>query len=525
MAINKEKIKELLDRLNSLEQGSLPEVKSLTNDIIKQQYDEATNRIKESSTVKFLEAINSKLDAFKKDFDLKPVTVAITDFQNELESIKTDSSSEFVSIKAENETNLSQTKLSIKNLENNTSQKTSPLLKSLNSLQQEFSLSAEVTKVKESTLAKLISDIQTSVQNLSDNTEKSKSENGKLVETSIKGSSEKLMVGFDKELKKIRSEFNSRIANIGGGAMNRQINVNSSVMSLKYTDINFKAGSNVTLTKADDNTNKRVDITITATGGGGAGNPSAPDTSVQFNDGGNFGGDADFLWDKTNKVLSLGSTDGTATITGIYNGQDLAIVGANSTSSGLPGGGIDILGGDGTVGSSNGGIVIITGGTKIGTGHKGDIWLNANETIATTSAGGFVVIPRCAGTPTGVPDTIGSIVYDTSNNKFYVYNGSWVAINSGGSGTTRATSIISASTTAGATAGTDYVYFAAAGIKVTLPTAVGNTNLYTVKNTSASSVLIATTSAQTIDGSGSALMPVQNQSLDFISDNVNWNVV
>lgn len=98
---------------------------------------------------------------------------------------------------------------------------------------------------------------------------------------------------------------------------------------------------------------------------------------------------------------------------------------------------------------------------------------------------------------------------------------------SGGSvtGITRTTSIITASQTGGATAGVDYVYFAAAGLNLTLPTAVSNNNQYTVKNVSASSVIVTTTAGQTIDGSASALMPVANQSLDFISNSSVWNVV
>lgn len=38
---------------------------------------------------------------------------------------------------------------------------------------------------------------------------------------------------------------------------------------------------------------------------GVAGNPSLPLESVQFNDGGVFGGDADFTWDKTTNALSI----------------------------------------------------------------------------------------------------------------------------------------------------------------------------------------------------------------------------
>lgn len=81
--------------------------------------------------------------------------------------------------------------------------------------------------------------------------------------------------GIKEELKKVRIEA----LNKGGGSMNRQINVNSSVMSSKYTDINFIQGSNLTITKADDTLNKKVNITFSSSGGGGGGISSVYGTS------------------------------------------------------------------------------------------------------------------------------------------------------------------------------------------------------------------------------------------------------
>lgn len=47
--------------------------------------------------------------------------------------------------------------------------------------------------------------------------------------------------------------------------------------------------------------------------------------------------------------------------------------------------------------------------------------------LATTATDGFFYIPTCAGTPTGVPTTVSGVpmIYDTSANKFWIYNGSW----------------------------------------------------------------------------------------------------
>lgn len=111
-----------------------------------------------------------------------------------------------------------------------------------------------------------------------------------------------------------------------------------------------------------------------------------------------------------------------------------------------------------------------------------------------------------------------------TKNQTTKYTDVTIAATGGGGGTTRSINTISTSQTAGATSGTDYVYIASAGIQLTLPDATGNTNLYTVKNTSTSSVLVSTTSAQTIDNDTTIIMPVRYTSVDLISDGANWNV-
>lgn len=50
--------------------------------------------------------------------------------------------------------------------------------------------------------------------------------------------------------------------------------------------------------------------------------------------------------------------------------------------------------------------------------------------LATNATTGFPYIPTCAGAPTGVPTAktgMVPIVYDSTNNKLYVYNGAWKA--------------------------------------------------------------------------------------------------
>lgn len=92
------------------------------------------------------------------------------------------------------------------------------------------------------------------------------------------------------------------------------------------------------------------------------------------------------------------------------------------------------------------------------------------------------------------------------------------------SGITRQISSISTNTTAGSTGAKDYVYLVSGTTTLTLPTAVGNTNRYTVTNVGTNTVTVATTSAQTINGSSTATLPLANMSLDFVSNNSNWIV-
>lgn len=94
----------------------------------------------------------------------------------------------------------------------------------------------------------------------------------------------------------------------------------------------------------------------------------------------------------------------------------------------------------------------------------------------------------------------------------------------GPGGSTRSITSVSTTTSAGDTAGTDYVYLCSGTFDITLPTAVGNTNLYTIKNVGSGIITIKTTSSQTIDGQATIVMPVQFTSVDLISDTANWNI-
>lgn len=58
---------------------------------------------------------------------------------------------------------------------------------------------------------------------------------------------------------------------------------------------------------------------------------------------------------------------------------------------------------------------------------KGNVSIGTTA-LATSATDGFIYIPTCAGTPTGVPTAKAGLIphiYDSTNNKHYFYNGGW----------------------------------------------------------------------------------------------------
>ena len=87
---------------------------------------------------------------------------------------------------------------------------------------------------------------------------------------------------------------------------------------------------------------------------------------------------------------------------------------------------------------------------------------------------------------------------------------------------TRTVQTVTAANTLGANG--DYVVFiSGANGAVTLPTAVGNTGKYTLKNIHTENKTVSTTSSQTIDGGTLTILP--GDSVDVISDGTNWRIV
>ncbi|MCG5431248.1 hypothetical protein LV457_02950 [Mycobacterium sp. MYCO198283] len=99
-----------------------------------------------------------------------------------------------------------------------------------------------------------------------------------------------------------------------------------------------------------------------------------------------------------------------------------------------------------------------------------------------------------------------------------------ITIAASGGGGARTVATISTATTLAATAGTEYIYLLASGAVPTLPTAAGNTSKYTIKNTTAGQITLATTSSQTIDGATSYTL-LAREAIEVVSDGSNWWII
>ena len=364
---NKAKLKELLTKLETLE-SSLPqsEVLSMVEKVISDKYSDVTSKVKDDSSLQLLNGINSKLDRFKQDFDLKPLSSSIEELENSLGQMGSSMASEFQNRDQASE--LTKTQLldligTTKNdLQGMTGKQLADVFQKIEGLENQLSFQDSSSKQQGQSLQSIISGLDSRLNDLGKNFTKSGADQ-KTLNTGL----DSKLADFSKtvkstiaDLNKLKKDTLNRFANLGGGNANRNIAIggNTSILS-RYTDINIKAGTNITLTSTNNNTTKYLDLTIAS---------------------------------------------------------------------------------------------------------------------------------------------------------------------SGGSGTSRSISTVSVSSVVAAVSGTDYVVLANAGIQLTLPTAVGNQNLYTVKNVGTSSVLINTTGGQTIDGQTTLIMPVQYTAVDLISDSANWDI-
>ncbi len=186
---------------------------------------------------------------------------------------------------------------------------------------------------------------------------------------------EQKLESLAKELEKLRAKTLSALNNHGGNA-NRNININSSIMSKKYTDIDFVDSSSIGWTSSDVNGQVRITASLLSASGG-SGTPGGSDTQLQFNDGGSFGGASVLTWGKNSSMLALNG------------GQKITVANTNSVI------GLDITQND-TTNNTRGARI-----TNAGTGNALLIDQNGNASTS-TSTGGAVLLENTGSTGAGV---------------------------------------------------------------------------------------------------------------------------
>lgn len=360
--MNKQKLVELMNKLSSLE-GSLG--KPYIDKVAEDESRNLVDTLKHSPTIKYLDELNSKMEKFKKDFNLTPVFRAVEKLQKDAVSSKKKVAKELEQNFKTQENKYGELGSLIaencSKVEESSAKQIKELSNKLIGIKNEISLNNSFSKKKEEDLKLSLARVEKRINEIIGGAKNEPLEREKFsrsVDSKFKQSSSS-MAETVKSIEELRKEMNRMFSSGRGGAINRQMFIGGVDPLQTYTDMNLVAGSNMTISYANNSTTKKVNVTFASTGGGG------------------------------------------------------------STRS------------------------------------------------------------------------INSVAVDTA---------------------------------AGAAAGTDYVYLVTGTTTITLPTAVGNTNLYTIKNVGTGVVTIATTAAQTIDAAVNITMPVQYTAVDLISDTANWNV-
>ena len=221
----------------------------------------------------------------------------------------------------------------------------------------------------------------------------------------------------------------------------------------------------------------------------------------------------------SNQIISKWTTAATATRT-----SQLVITGVNSGTTAdkltLSGNGALRLHGYGggtiTAGAATFALNVDANGNVI------EAAIGSGMTNPMSAEGDIIISDDGAGTPKRLAAGTNGFVL-TSNGPGT--EPSWQAAG-GAAGITRSVNTTASPLTMGSAALTDYVYFVTGTTTVTLPTAVGNTNLYTVSRLDSTLVTtIATTGGQTIDGNATYQLLDQYETVTMVSTNSQWVIV
>lgn len=274
MINKKQKAEELLKKLNELEEKkkSFNETEDLadaTQMIMNEEISAFKETLKTNTTIKALEKITKAMARMKNDLSTKPIMDMVRELQKTTLQDQKASREEIQKKYVEFKQLLANTIESINKDVSATDKKIDPITKSLSAIYKQVEKLQANSELSEKTKEREMNSIGEKVSSVKKDLEK------KIDDNYQKGltKNDQLRVIIAEGFKSFRAEMNSRISEAhyqdrsGGGNMNRQMLVGGFNPLTRFTDVNFVAGTGVTLTTANDLTNKRVNITISAAGG------------------------------------------------------------------------------------------------------------------------------------------------------------------------------------------------------------------------------------------------------------------
>ena len=246
------KLQRLLDKLQPFDAPIEDTFASLDKEIAS-----VSARLKETITAKTLEDVNEQFKKLRKLFE--PLS-------NSFEELKTKLKERDSKLLDYWNERLKDINKSFEGLSSMTSEE---ILEKGEEITQIKALIKEIQSRKQTDYTPLIEKTESSLRSLIEKLDKSVSEGGKKSTRSIETLEGELKT-LSTSLLQVRELANNRL----GGAKPLQINVNSSVMSTRYTDINLVSNTAILWSASDDNTYKRVNLTASLISGGAGGGGS-----------------------------------------------------------------------------------------------------------------------------------------------------------------------------------------------------------------------------------------------------------
>jgi len=218
--------------------------------LIDKEVETLKKKLEETVNIATIDDVKSELNKFKKKIDLSPLIT-------EIDRIEELFNQKFKEIQKEIEEKGKEIE---ENLDNDDEiEKLNNEIALLKNQQQ------NLVEKKDLTIFSKSDEIR-GVEFRIDNTIKSVSDS--LKNLSNKDEVKKVVKEIEEKIDDLRRNVLTRLSSIGGGSMNRQIRIGGIDYLTRYTDINLKAGSNMSITVANDDVKKSVDITFVASGGG-----------------------------------------------------------------------------------------------------------------------------------------------------------------------------------------------------------------------------------------------------------------